>query len=62
MTDAPAPQKTRAEMLASVLLKCRAGIATSRAEVEHALQRLDEVESTLGQLAAMAEKGAKPNE
>lgn len=54
------PPKTRAEMLASVLLKCRAGIATSRAEVEHALQRLDEVESTLGKLAAMADKGGKP--
>ena len=50
---------TNAEKLASVLLKCRAAIATSRAEVEHALQRLAEVEKTLGTLAAMAAKGAK---
>jgi len=59
---AQATGKSQAELLASVLRKCRAGISASRDEVERALQRLDEVDGTLGKLAAMAEKGAKPNE
>lgn len=50
---------SQAEKLAAVLLKCRAGLAFSRTQTEEALNRITEVEAALGQLAAMAAKGAK---
>ena len=52
-------QPSQGERLASLLLKCRAGLAISRTQTEEALNRIAKVEDTLGQIAAMAEKGAK---
>ena len=49
---------SQGEQLANVLRRCMAGIATSRAEAEHALQRLEEVQSVLDKLVGMAEKGS----
>lgn len=56
------PTKTKqsqAELLASVLRRCMAGIVASRVQTEASLQRLHEVEATLEKLAAMANNGAK---
>jgi hypothetical protein len=50
---------SQGQQLANVLLKCRAGLALSRTQAEEALNRIAKVEDTLGQIAAMAEKGAK---
>ena len=52
-------QPSQGERLASLLLKCQAGLAISRTQTEEALNRIAKVEDTLGQIAAMAEKGAK---
>jgi hypothetical protein len=53
------PKPSQGQQLANVLLKCRAGLALSRTQAEEALNRIAKVEDTLGQIAAMAEKGAK---
>jgi hypothetical protein len=58
MTDAPT-KPSQGQQLANVLLKCRAGLALSRTQAEEALNRIAKVEDTLGQIAAIAEKGAK---
>lgn len=59
MTNEQTEKPSQAQRLAAVLLKCRAGLAFSRTQTEEALNRITEVEAALGQLAAMAEKGAK---
>lgn len=58
--ETPAPtKKSQAELLASVLRRCMAGIVASRAQTEASLQRLHEVEATLEKLAAMANNGGR---
>ena len=57
-TDQPT-KPSQGQQLANVLIKCRAGLALSRTQAEEALNRIAKVEDTLGQIAAMAEKGAK---
>ena len=53
MTETQPTKPSTAQALASVLRRCQAGIASSRAQ-------LDKVEETLGKLVAMADK--KTNE
>lgn len=60
MTDAPT-QPSQGERLASLLLKCSAGLAISRTQAEAALERIAKVEDTLGKIAELAEKGNKPS-
>lgn len=56
--ETPTPTKqSQAELLASVLRRCMAGIVASRVQTEASLQRLQDVEATLGKLAAMANGG-----
>ncbi len=59
MTTEQPDKPSQAEKLSAVLLRCRAGLAFSRTQTEEALNRITEVEAALGQLAAMAAKGAK---
>jgi hypothetical protein len=59
MTTETKPKPSQGQQLAAVLVRCRAGLALSRTQAEEALNRIAKVEDTLGQIAAMAEKGAK---
>lgn len=59
MSDAPTPNN--AERLALVVARIGSGVGMSRAELERASQRLDEVQRTLDQLhGIIANKPANP--